>query len=333
MKDLSLHIENLLLDHDCVIYPQLGAFTTTYIPSKWSEEEDLFLPPCRMVSFDAEVNEGDELFVTSLAKRYRVSKTDASMMCAEYLDYIRQELSENGTMDLGSIGVFVQENEQEPILFYPTPAGVASPRLYGLDALHLAPISNPQQFVSKRKKDRPIFSTADGDENHITIRISRQFAGYVATAAACILLFFALANPIQNSDKTIPQTAETEFLVPGNLIPTLNKSTEKSSPSQVPTDSVSEEESIDPATTESLTEENTTENYAVVLASAVSMKNAEAFASRLQEEGYNAEVFVKNNMVRVIIQGFHSEGQVYEQIREMKAKNPRYSKAWSLRLE
>ena len=103
MKDLSQHIEYLLLDHDCVIYPQLGAFRATYVPSRWSQAEDLFLPPYRSVSFDADTKESDGLFETSLSRRYRVSPVDAEVMCAEYLDYILR----NG------VNVYICEDEDE----------------------------------------------------------------------------------------------------------------------------------------------------------------------------------------------------------------------------
>ena len=190
MKDLSLHLESLLLDHDSVVYPQLGTFTTTYVPSRWSPDEDLFLPPYRTISFSAEVPQEDELFVTTLAKRYRVSQSDAGVMCAEYLDYIHQELSENGAMDLGSIGVFVQENDDEPLIFYPAPAGVASPEFYGLDAFHVSPALARPVAVGETKRKTVLISTAGSDEHHIIIHINRTAAEYVATAAACLLLFF-----------------------------------------------------------------------------------------------------------------------------------------------
>ena len=325
MKDLSLHIENLLLDHDCVIYPQLGAFTTTYVPSKWSEEEDLFLPPYRMVSFDAEVKDGDELFITTLSKRYRVNKTDASVMCAEYLDYIRQELDENGTMDLGSIGVFVQEDENSPLLFYPTPSGVATPELYGLDAVHMLPLSEPQTETTKKLSHISLLPTVENDDSHLTIRISKQFAGYVATAAACIVMFFAFSTPAENTSMSPMQSAKSEFFMPSNLIPSL-----ADAPS-APAESVEKAEMENTPANE--VQPVQTGNYAIVLASAVSMNNAKSFVENLRAEGYQAEVYVKGSMVRVIIPGFASADAGQSKINQMKAQNRKYSKAWVMQIK
>ena len=330
MKDLSQHIEYLLLDHDCVIYPQLGAFRATYVPSRWSQAEDLFLPPYRSVSFDADTKESDGLFETSLSRRYRVSPVDAEVMCAEYLDYIRQELAENGTMDLGSIGVFVQENETDPLTFYPAPAGVATPALYGLDSLHMDPLSAEQRPTRRRGRRRSIVPTVKSDERNITIRISRHLANYVAATAASIILFFAFSTPVQNTHLNQPQSAGSNLFLPSHLMPSLQETphTEPLAANEAqaePTSKAPGEEISAPAQPRG--------GYAVVLASAISMKNANAFVEDLKAEGYNAEVYVKNNMVRVILPGYETAADVHRQIQQMKAKSRKYDKAWTLKIE
>ena len=329
MKDLSQHIEYLLLDHDCVIYPQLGAFKATYVPSRWSQAEDLFLPPYRSVSFDAETKESDGLFETSLSRRYRVSPVDAEVMCAEYLDYIRQELSENGSMDLGSIGVFVQENETDPLTFYPAPAGVASPRLYGLDALHMEPLSIEQRPAHRRHNRRGIMPTVKSDDRNITIHISRHLANYVAAAAASIILFFTFSTPLQNTDISQPQTASAPMFLPSHLTPFVQGATanEPVSVNEVQAKEPTASETVDITPAEQLRG-----SYAVVLASAISMKNATAFVETLKDEGYNAEVYVKNGMVRVILPGYETAEDVHKQIQLMKSQSHKYDKAWTLKI-
>ena len=52
MIELSRHIENLLLKHNCVIVPQLGGFVTQYVPARYISEEQIFLPPYRSVGFN-----------------------------------------------------------------------------------------------------------------------------------------------------------------------------------------------------------------------------------------------------------------------------------------
>ena len=65
MKELSRHIEQLLLEHNCVIVPQLGGFVTQYVPARYVEAEKLFLPPARTVAFNPHLTLNDGLLVQS----------------------------------------------------------------------------------------------------------------------------------------------------------------------------------------------------------------------------------------------------------------------------
>ena len=55
MIELSQHIETLLLENDCVIVPRLGGFVAHYQPATYVEEEQLFLPPVRIVGFNPQL--------------------------------------------------------------------------------------------------------------------------------------------------------------------------------------------------------------------------------------------------------------------------------------
>ena len=218
MKDLSKHIEYLLLDHECVIYPELGAFITSYISSKWSKEENLFLPPYRSVWFNPQLKEDDNLFISTLAQRYNISRADAILLCTEYLEEIYQELEENGTVDIGSIGTFIKESEETPMIFAPTPSGVATPYIYGLDSVQL-PLLNAQTTDMQATDSRQAVHAIHTDERHITIRIRRSVVNYVAAVAASIILFLGLTTPAYNTGMIQEQRAETELFIPSNLRP------------------------------------------------------------------------------------------------------------------
>ena len=56
-----------MLDHDCVVVPQIGGFVTCNAPAKYVEEENLFLPPIRTVGFNERLKADDVLLVLSYA--------------------------------------------------------------------------------------------------------------------------------------------------------------------------------------------------------------------------------------------------------------------------
>ena len=69
--------------------------------------------------------------------------------------------------------------------------------------------------------------------------------------------------------------------------------------------------------------------YAIVIASAISEKNAVNYAAKLQKKGYDAIACKTGSMVRVIIKGFETESDAYNQMRQMKAKSSEFANVWS----
>ena len=71
----------------------------------------------------------------------------------------------------------------------------------------------------------------------------------------------------------------------------------------------------------------------MVLASSISMKNAQNYVANLQNRGHKAEVLVRGKMIRVIIPGFQSAEEVHQAIKELQKQSNEFSKAWTLKLE
>ena len=335
MKDLSKHIEYLLLDHECVVYPELGAFITSYISSKWSKEENLFLPPCRSVWFNPQLKEDDNLFISTLAQRYNISRADAILLCTEYLEELYQELEENGTADIGSIGTFIKESEEAPMIFAPTLSGIATPDIYGLDSVQL-PLLNTQAPDIQTPDTRQAGHAIHTDERHITIRIRRSIVNYAAAVAASIILFLGLTTPAYNTGMTQEQKAETEFFMPSNLRPLTSVSAQPEEPATeentLPTAEDSGETEEDVADISTPATQDVQSAYAIVLASSISMKNAQNYVASLQSRGHNAEILNNGKMIRVIIPGFNSAKEVHQAIKQMQSQSNEFSKAWTLKL-
>ena len=52
MNELNLHISRLLLEHNCVIVPDLGGFVTQYCPAHFDEVAGSFVAPSYQVGFN-----------------------------------------------------------------------------------------------------------------------------------------------------------------------------------------------------------------------------------------------------------------------------------------
>ena len=73
-------------------------------------------------------------------------------------------------------------------------------------------------------------------------------------------------------------------------------------------------------------------DYCIVLASYVSMRNANSFIERLQKQGYDqAEVFERNNIRRVIYGHYATENDAYNDLRRFH-RNSETAEAWVMKM-
>ena len=382
MIDLSRHIEYLLLGSDKVEVPTLGTFSTKYVPSRWVEEEDIFLPPMMSVSYTSEAEGSGIDFVQSIATRFGISLEDASMACAEFTDNIRQELHDNGSSDIGSIGCFVQDGTDEEMLFIPCEAGVTSPKLYGLDVICTPLIEHDTHNDAGKplsaKRTKGILSV-ERNRDFVTVSINRHLVNYLSAIAASIVLFFLITTPSFNTldkgrlsadSQSITNAPLAELKAKQDFTEGLNAEADApatitkkeaeddapattaktKAPSEAKTAARKEKETANKAKTETTNKAKTAartekagstkvkpsaaEEYAVVVASAISMKNAENYTKELMSRGYNTCLQTTGKINRVIMPGYKSKEAAYAKIRELKTNGgDEFVNAWVLKLD
>ena len=81
MIELAQHIEVLLLENDCVIVPGLGGFVAHYTAAMRVAEENVFLPPTRIIGFNPQLKMNDGLLVQSYMAVYDTVFSDATRYC------------------------------------------------------------------------------------------------------------------------------------------------------------------------------------------------------------------------------------------------------------
>lgn len=80
------------------------------------------------------------------------------------------------------------------------------------------------------------------------------------------------------------------------------------------------------------TPELTQDEFAVVLASAVNSKNAQAYVESLKQRGYKAEMRVKGTMNRVLIPGFHTQEEASKYAQQLRTSNQEFEGVWVLKI-
>lgn len=208
MKELTRHIEALLLDNDCVILPQFGGFVTNHAPARWVEEENLYLPPYRTIGFNPQLKINDGLLVQSYMQTHDATYPEATRLVEAAIDILSEELYKEGIVELHGIGLLRRTISGE-YQFDPTENGVITPALYGLGTVGmktLALLEKEQSTTEKEeteghseKLDDNTTSVIENSGETLTIKIRHKWIANTVAAAAAVLLFFFLSTPVDNT--------------------------------------------------------------------------------------------------------------------------------------
>ncbi|MCD8304430.1 MAG: SPOR domain-containing protein [Prevotellaceae bacterium] len=325
VNEFSLCIEYLLLKRDSVTVPGLGTFRAEGCPSCYDAQEETLLPPRRQVSFDAS-RHGDEGLTRSIAEIYSITEEEAGNKLCLWLNDFAQTLADSGYVELGSLGTFA--GEEAGMSFTPSQAGVTTPDFYALDTVHIK--------ETERKKT-PVIKT---DSRHITISISKRVAAYAAAACVAVALFLWLSTPTGFSNSyTTPEGLQRDSR---GFQPTVNASSlflptgfslspdvpEETSPVEVepqPAEVEAEECPEEAQETQATAQEP---RYCIVMASAVSRKNAEAYVSILQQRGLDSPRLMEGKILRVVVGAYDTADEAYRAARELHRLSDEYFYAW-----
>lgn len=363
MNDLSYHIEHLLLTHDCVVVPLFGAFVARESESSRVEQENLFFPPLRTVRFNADVTEDDGLLVGEISHSLRCTIPEAKRNIQAMILRLRQQLLAEGQVDFGSIGVFMQD-EDGHLTFSSCQAGVTTPEFYGLDAFFMPYLSTtPAASRKERHRQQIRQMEAEAERDTIIIRLSRRALHHTAVLAAAAVviacvLFTLPADILRQKQSQLASLFPTEKV---NTKPasatshaasattakqkttTSALTTTNASSSNQDRAGLSSSETLDhqqgtissqgeQASSAAATSVSPAANYAVVLASSIGRRNAERFIGELHEKGIDAHIYEKGKMLRVLIDGFATESEAYNEAKQIQAMGGELEAAWVMKL-
>lgn len=224
MDRLSLHIEYLLLRHDCVVVPGFGAFINVSHSAISDNEKCVISPMTREVRFNSALSHDDGMLANSYMRRERVPYATAREMVRTAVDQMASTLRNEGHVTVGRLGNIVADNEGR-LSFHPllTPQAMAErigfvPATYGVAAVN-TPTVNTDNI--EEMKSAQAENVSDGRKfdtsKYYYIRINRKAARYVAMFAIVMLLAVSMVLPFTNNlhvdqASVVPVKAITETI-------------------------------------------------------------------------------------------------------------------------
>lgn len=354
MISLAKHIELLLLEHDCVIVPEFGAFIANQASACYNEDEDnLFLPPYRNICFNPNLVTNDGLLAQAYMNAYDSSYPEAHKQMLQDIADLKDELDIKGTFELKGIGLLTK-NLEGNVIFTSANTGILTPSFYGLYSFS---IRSWEELLKEKQLRDTLDETAiipihtknaiDEDKSKEAVyrthkkNIKTKLIDFSVAAVASVLLFFLFSYPTFKSTTT----SEGNIYI-ASSIKVSNGNTDKiakneSSPLietavETPTETTTEEPiceteapAAEIAVCNNITEDEVEKKFVIVLATCVAEKNANILIQKLQNEGFSDVKFDDNGkMNRVTYSSFKTFKEANEELTTLRHLNPCFKDAW-----
>ena len=349
--ELDRHIEILLLDNDCVIVPGLGGFAAGQVDAKYDDTDGMFLPPLRTLGFNPRLCVNDSLLVQSYTEAYDISYPEACTRIDSEVEELKQHINNTGSFTLNNIGTLYL-NDNNAIAFTPCESGILTPSLYSLSSFEMKPLSaaavKPSDkspvlsatshvvpFVAPEPVVQELQESSSADK---TIQIKLSVLRNVAAAIIAVIIFFALALPVENSNAYISTSSVGGFT---EMMTSANHPSSRQPQAQLehalPVHDNIEAPAADAQTSPEKTSEEASkqtavkaENYhGIALASRVSHANAQAFVEQLHAAG-RAEAAVlseKGKSAKVVYGQYTSAADAQHRLAAMRGEKE-FKEAW-----
>lgn len=323
MESLSLHIEYLLLRHDCVILPGIGAFINIYKAPYFDTETGKIIPPSREIRFNPALRSDDGMLANSIARKLAVPYREGSDILARKIATLGQTLLIEKEVTVGRLGIIRREQEGN-IIFYPfkseekrcnelglvsAPFVKNSPQdVEGLASVDLSKDSSVEDSSSAKTIDLNKISEDDkaieriGKMNfkrNYYIPINKVFI----KSCACLILVIALAVGWLNYPYASQNGEERASVLPIDKV--IDSVVQKNhSQNKVANSVISESEPAETdcnkniADKDSLADKNA-ETYNLIVATCSSQEEAMTFIRMASPSGYELKIIPSTKLFRV----------------------------------
>lgn len=354
MNILARHIEVLLLEHDCVVVPNIGGFISNHESAKYIAEEHQFFPPYRSVAFNSQLSVNDGLLVQSYMQAYDAAYPEALRQLEKDIDKLILQLDTTGEYQLGSLGTLHKDLENK-ISLESSASGLLTPDYYGLYSFECKSVAELQKeretrIALEQTNLMPVQTENDVLGNNIPEkkeekqkanvhshrhRFLHNLADFSIAAAIAAVMFFtfsyvSLRNTEFDNDVCVatplPLTINHAERAPKQNVKetAVEKKAEENTP-EVKTETGTEKETIQT--------DNISKSFSIVLASYVTETNANLYIEKLDKQGFHEARFVaKGKMTRIVYGSYATQEEATDSLRSLREKDPAFEEAWVLKL-
>jgi nucleoid DNA-binding protein len=211
MDELSKLLVDLLLKHNRVSLPGIGAFLANSQPANINEHSNMIAPPFKAITFSKEETWNDGLLEALYAQRYGLSGAEANNKVKLLMMDIRFELDDKGKVIFNGLGYLRQGEETRDISFGQNKKINLNADSFGLPefSLPLKGKKRPQSTPVKIAKKPTLFFGKSRNPYNIALVVSACIVSVmVATGLYLYLSHSSSNNEKELASKTNPTIAE-----------------------------------------------------------------------------------------------------------------------------
>lgn len=302
------HIAQLLYRFQCVTVPGFGAFLTQILSAEVNQFNNTFLPPRKVISFNALLKNNDGLLANHIAESNNISYEVAVMLIENAVADWKQTLANNKSTVLEKVGVLTV-NKNGNLVFEPAKDSNFLATSFGLNEFVLGAIQR-NTIASEPKLPIEVKSAP----LEISYQPKSNFLKYAAAVTIGLGTFGLIGNNIYNK-KIATQNQLVQLEVQKEVHQKIQEATFViSNPFESSNVSIAEADMA----------------FHIVAGKFRNLKNAERLTQKLSKLGYKPHVLSKDNdgLSQVIFGSYPSFGMAQMALDSIqKNENP---EAWIL---
>ena len=308
MNPFFQHIEFLLLLHDCVVIPGLGAFIVNMVPAHIDYEKRVVTPPSRSLMFNQAVALDDGLLANSIARKNSISFEDARQIVVRHVALFKEELEKSGKASVGNLGT-LSMGEEGNIIFSPAESNFFSPFAIGYASI-------PLQFHSDSTDPQQESENTQSSDRRFNLRITPTFTK-IAVMVAVILtvVITVILNPLpsDNREQRASVVPVESILKSTPATPAIEKSIHVTD--SIPAPAIKEES------------EPAIPNHYIIVATFRSAKEAEEYATKNSTSEFQLSAIPSRKVTRVAVAASDNKAELQKELNS-RTISSKFPKAW-----
>lgn len=306
MNNLFKHIEYLLIRHDCVIVPGLGAFIASRIPARIDMDKRIILPPTRQTAFNQAVTADDGLLANSYVRKYGCTFDEARQIIVRQVAFLKSFLYANREAKVGSLGKLMLGVEDN-LVFSPNMESDAFSLTMGY--CEVGASNHRESLLADNDSELP---SADEKERRNFFRLRKSFSKVAVAAVLAFVIGVALLiNPMPADNRE-----QRASVVPVEALMPQKPASEKVAVAPAPMPEVAVVE-----------ETKTLPMHYLIIATFTNPGEAAAYVERYSSETTPLEIVSSKRMTRVAIASSHDRETLRAKLNSSEISR-QYPNAW-----